>query len=61
MKMLIRYLLSTLLLYGVFTETGIWTTIFATLVLLNLQVIGMVFSELTKFIVFVPAKNKEEK
>ena len=33
-----RWLLSLLLLYGVFTETGLWTTLFLFLILVKCEI-----------------------
>ena len=32
-----RYLLTALLIYGVYTETGIWTAIFVTLISVTIE------------------------
>lgn len=37
---IIRWLLTALLLYGVYMETGIWTAVFCTLVAFSLELQG---------------------
>ncbi len=47
---IIRWLLTALLMYGVYTETGIWTTIALTLVSVSLEIINFSINRIVEHI-----------
>ena len=44
---IIRWILTALLIYGIYTETGIWTVLFATLIIIEIE-LDALLTKLTK-------------
>ena len=51
---MIKYSLTVLLLYGAYTETGIWTTVNLALILIGFEVVGFNQKYMAKALGLIP-------